>query len=94
MEQASAQLPTAAAQGNSWEKLDRCKARVPQPGSVRGAVCAHEHPYMCVCLCVQPSQLSWHFRRREDGVGKTVAHEEPFKEKDLGSADDLTLQQV
>lgn len=65
------------------------------PGRVSaGAVCAHVHPYMCVCLCVQPSQLSWHFTLREGRVGKTGAHEEPFKEKDLGSADDLALQQV
>lgn len=53
LELGSAQLPTAA-QGNSstWEKLDRCEARAPQPEAPHGAACA------CVCarvyVCARP----------------------------------------
>lgn len=81
------------AQGNSREKLDRCKGRVASQGLWWCCVCTWASIYVCVPLCAAlPAQLA--FQTPEDRVGKTVAHEEPFKEKDLGSADDLALQQV
>lgn len=125
LELGSAQLPTAA-WGNSstQEKLDRCKVRMPQPESPRGAVyacvhacmCAYAHAcvcmhicmYMCVhvcpCACVHvcmricvhlcmhmctcacnPAQPGVQFQRGR-GRENRIAHQEPLKEKDLGSA--------
>lgn len=48
---------------------------------------------VCLCAPTHPAQPGVLFQRgwsREN----SVAHQEPFKDKDLGSANDLTLQQI
>ena len=103
----SAQLPAAARERSSaQDKLDRLKARASWPGyphvaaSVCVRVCTRVRVCLCVCACMcvhvcvtQPAQRGAQFQRGR-GRESCVARQEPFKEKDLGSANDLTLQRI
>lgn len=103
LEPESAQLP-ATARGNSttWEKLNLCKARVLRPVLLHGAAWAFVCVHACVCVyayahayacTIQPAHLGIQFQKGQ-GRESCIAHQEPFKEKDLGSANDFTLQQI